>query len=248
MKKPGPFVLVPLQFFKLNPASDLRVASARDTYLKKLKRYNLVPLFVSPYTSEEALDELYHRASGVFFMGGSDIDPSYYHARPHPLTEVTERDRDQLEQSILKRLLQAKDKPFLGICRGCQSLGVAAGGSLIQHVEDVFPTEKHDVEYYHELLTAPKHPVAVEPKSRLREIVGESSGQVNSAHHQAVGLTGPALAVAARSPAGVTEAIEHVDRSFFCFGIQAHPETEEDGFFEPVFAAFAEAVGRAAAK
>lgn len=50
------------------------------------------------------------------------------------------------------------------------------------------------------------------------------------------------LRVAAKSPAGVIEVVEHTDPDYFCFGIESHPEAEENSFFEKLFIAFARAV------
>jgi putative glutamine amidotransferase len=239
-----PRVLVPLQFFQLHPASELRVASARDTYLRKFEQYQLQPLFVSAISGDDVLDQLYSQADGVFLMGGSDVDPVNYGQKPHPETEITEADRDGLELKIIKRVLAAKDKPLLGICRGCQMLNVASGGTLIQHVADRYPTESHSLEDYYQLLTAPKHPLIVDISSKLFDILGSERGEVNSSHHQAVDKTGPDFRVSARSPAGVPEAIEHLDPNYFCLGIQSHPEAEENGFLEPVFEQFRQEISR----
>lgn len=243
-----PKILVPLQLFKLNPRSELRLASARDTYLKKFERYELVPLFVSPFLPDEAVNQLYAECSGIFLMGGSDIDPALYGRPRHPLTEVTEPERDRIEMLVLKRALKEKTLPVLGICRGCQALCVAAGGKLIQHLPDAVSDETHDVEFYHELLTAPMHAVTIEQGTKLFSIVGQAEALVNSAHHQAVEAAGPILRISARSEAGVAEAVEHIDPDFFCLAVQSHPEAEENGMLEGVFRAFAAEVNKAEMK
>jgi putative glutamine amidotransferase len=47
---------------------------------------------------------------------------------------------------------------------------------------------------------------------------------VNSAHHQGINQLGKRLRVAARAPDGLIEAIETTDESWFCIGVQWHPE------------------------
>jgi putative glutamine amidotransferase len=87
------------------------------------------------------------------------------------------------------------------------------------------------------------HTVVVDPKSLLAEVVG-SSGElragenvtdsaqmqgprldVNSSHHQAVGIVGDGMRVVARSPEdGVVEGIEGTAADHFVLGVQWHPE------------------------
>jgi putative glutamine amidotransferase len=67
------------------------------------------------------------------------------------------------------------------------------------------------------------HPVTVESSSRLHDVLGRNTVQVNSSHHQAVKTVPRALAVSAVAPDGVIEALEDRSRRFF-IGVQWHPE------------------------
>lgn len=68
----------------------------------------------------------------VLFTGGSDVDPSLYLAKQHPLTSsILSRDLD--EQDLYREAKKHKI-PCVGICRGSQFLCVMNGGTLIQHV------------------------------------------------------------------------------------------------------------------
>jgi putative glutamine amidotransferase len=60
----------------------------------------------------------------------------------------------------------------------------------------------------------------------MEEIYGAGEIRVNSAHHQAVRQVGKGMRVAAVAPDGVIEAIETTDASWFCVGVQWHPESE----------------------
>ena len=64
--------------------------------------------------------------------------PRQYGNQPHPKVEGIDADRDRVEM----HLVQAIDpigKPFLGICRGCQVINVAMGGSLFEDLPEQFP-------------------------------------------------------------------------------------------------------------
>jgi putative glutamine amidotransferase len=71
-----------------------------------------------------------------------------------------------------------------------------------------------------------RHMVNVEPGTHLEDIYGALELRVNSMHHQAVDKVGKKLRVAARAPDGVVEAIETTDDTWFCIGVQWHPEAE----------------------
>lgn len=101
---------------------------ARETYIKKLLEYNLIPVFLTPLLKEEMVNVLYSECEGVMLMGGNDYDPAFYNEVKHERTEPKEPVRDRIEQYDLRKTLEDK-KPYLGICRGCQALAIAAGGT-----------------------------------------------------------------------------------------------------------------------
>jgi gamma-glutamyl-gamma-aminobutyrate hydrolase PuuD len=77
-------------------------------------------------------------------------------------------------------------------------------------------------------LNAPAHDVWVSRNSRLWSVLHEQLGngdtiQVNSRHHQAVGLVGAGLEVSALAPDGIIEGIERPGARF-CLAVQWHPE------------------------
>ena len=53
----------------------------------------------------------------------------------------------------------------------------------------------------------PRHPIAIEPGSRLHQAVGVDEIEVNSFHHQALDMLADGLTVVARAD-GVVEAVE----------------------------------------
>ncbi len=239
-------VLVPLAHHRQNPDTIAPLHYARETYIKRLQEADLLPLFVSPVMKQRAVDKLFNQAKGLFLMGGLDISSEHYTDEPnHEENKVTPV-RDEFELQLVDRAID-ENMPVLGICRGCQLIAVATGGTLHQHVPDIFTDETHgkSVEgsnYDH--VVDVRHPAYIKENTKLYSIVDEQNVTVTSGHHQAVDELGDSMRAAAVSPAGVTEAIEHTDEDYFCVGLQSHPEVHPDGPFDPVFTAFKEAVAK----
>lgn len=239
-------VLVPLAVKSLTENSIARLHFIRETYLKKLVGNNLIPVLVAETMSKEMIAELYNECCGVLFVGGSDFAPKYYNQEPHEKLDASESKRDILELDILKRLLDDK-KPFLGICRGCQALAIAAGGDLLQHIPDLNLSETHMAQFtdrsmtYEDLITVEKHEVIIDRESKAFLILNKNRVKVTSAHHQSVMNPGRNMKISGVSPSGITEIVEHTDPEHFCFGLQCHPEAEA-GDMEVFFKRFAEAV------
>jgi gamma-glutamyl-gamma-aminobutyrate hydrolase PuuD len=170
---------------------------------------------------EETLDAL----DGVIFTGGSDLDPELYGEDRHAETAGIVRMRDDAELALLKAAL-GRDMPVLGICRGIQVLNVGLGGDLEQHFEG----HRHDPPG--EFLA---HDVAIEPETRLGEILGERT-TVMSHHHQGLKTLAPGLVETAHADDGLVEAVEAPDRRF-AVGVLWHPEAADDArLFEALVA------------
>ena len=69
---------------------------------------------------------------------GVDIDPARYGEERAPQVREIAPARDAFETAILEDALR-RDGPVLAICRGHQLFNVAAGGSLLQHLEEREP-------------------------------------------------------------------------------------------------------------
>ena len=233
-------VLVPLAIHQDNPI--IGIHGARTTYIDKLIQYDLMPLFVSPLMSISMIMELYTMSSGAYFIGGEDIDPKHYGQKKHEKTIIGNSKRDELEMLLIERILKDK-KPFFGICRGLQTLAVASGGTLIQHLPDFIKDENHNTnENYDDLLDGNYHPALIEKNSRIFELVGKDKIFVNSYHHQAVDKLSKEFIISVKSPSGVAEGIEHINKDYFCFAVQSHPEVEAHGAFEKLYSEFKNAV------
>ena len=215
----------------------------RHTYVEAIARAGGAPMLIPSGLSEEAWRALYERLDGVLFSGGGDIAPERFDGEPHESIIAVDEDRDQIEFSLLEAVV-SDGKPFLGICRGCQVVNVALGGTLYTDIATQMPNAiKHAYSSVTErsLLA---HSVEVVAGSRLADIVGETKLAVNSLHHQGVKGIASALKPTAHAPDGLVEALELPEHPFG-LAVQWHPEDliDQPGSLK-VFQAFVDACGK----
>ena len=190
---------------------------AYGTYLDAIELAGAAPLILPPFA--EAIDRILPMLDGVILAGGDDLDPATYGEESAGCLGILDS-RRQEHDLALARAARERGIPTLGICLGVQLINVAAGGSLVQDIPSAIGgTLRHSGRTG----TRQRHVVAVEPGSRLAAIVGGTSVDVNSGHHQSVKLPGAGLSVVARSGDGVVEAVEDPAHPFFV-GVQWHPE------------------------
>lgn len=177
----------------------------------------------------EALDAVARSFDGFIVPGGLDIDPARYGQQPHEACGPTSELRDELELSLIPRAVAA-NKPLLGICRGCQAINVALGGTLWQDLpsQPQATPDWHEPPLRHrqdEPYDKPAHTVAVAPHGLLASVLGGAPERlgVNSLHHQCVRAVAPGLVASAWAPDGVVEAVE-MPTARFVLGVQWHPE------------------------
>jgi gamma-glutamyl-gamma-aminobutyrate hydrolase PuuD len=163
---------------------------------------------------------------GLVLQGGADVAPQTYHEAPARPEWTGDRARDIYELELLHEFVEA-GKPVLGICRGCQLINVAFGGSLHQDVATDLPNA---LEHVHSDYDAHRHAIVFPPGSSLAAMFpGLGRPIVNSIHHQAVKRLGRDIRVEAMSdPDGVVEAIRY-ERADFVMGLQWHPEFHRAG-------------------
>ena len=183
------------------------------SYPGSVDRAGGVPLVVPPM-DHDAIESLLGQVAAVCLSGGPDLDPSLYGAELHPEAGPIDPEVDRFELE-LARQADARGLPVLAICRGAQTLNVARGGTLHQHLDDHRQTEAG---------TEVTHSVTIEAGSRLAELMGATEAQVNSFHHQAIDRLGRGLSPVAWSEDGLIEGVEDPDREFFV-GVQWHAET-----------------------
>lgn len=203
--------------------------------------------------------ELFHRTAGIIFTGGMDLPPVLYDDSTSLLSEVLTPIRSIYETSFLFHLIGGSRNPaytpllesdrnyvILGLCLGCQTLNVAAGGTLIQDI----PTEIYRLNTFEEVLSQDRdrihsarylkglNPAATDIAPafhRIRFVSGsrfhtEWDGKITdhpyilTSHHQAIKELGKDLTIAATSMDGkIIEAVEH-RRYPQVLGVQFHPE------------------------
>ena len=207
------------------------------TYMRTLEEAGSVPVVLPPL-GPDSINPLLDQVSGLCLSGGPDLDPKTYAAKADPELGPTWPELDFVELAVA-RGADVRDLPVLAICRGMQALNVSRGGTLHQHLGEGEIVHRQDAAA--DRLT---HPVRIEPDSRLAEVLGATSIDVNSFHHQAIDELGEGLRPVAWSPDGVIEAVEATDRDEFMIGVQWHAEclSAVDGQLE-LFKAFVSASG-----
>lgn len=187
-----------------------------------------IPVAADAWAPAEVLLE---RVDAVVINAGLDLHPSAYGAERHLKTEPAQAERDEFELGLARSALD-RGLPVIGICRGMHVLNVACGGSLIQHLPDVTDLDHHDRNLY----ACPVHDIEPTRGSRVAAALGTGAVGVNSIHHQGIDRLGAGLAVTARAPDGIVEAIE--DRHRGLLGIQWHPEFLAPEHVDPHVAMF----------
>lgn len=163
---------------------------------------------------------------GLVLQGGADVSPQTYSESPTRPEWSGDRARDLYELELLHEFVDA-GKPVLGICRGCQLINVAFGGSLYQDVATNVPEA---LEHVNSDYDAHRHAIVFPPGSSLARMFPNANRPiVNSIHHQAVKDLGRDIMIEAMSdPDGIVEAIRY-QRASFVMGLQWHPEFHRAG-------------------
>jgi putative glutamine amidotransferase len=192
------------------------------SYLRAVLAAGGIPLLIPPDLTHDQLAETLSRLNGLVLIGGGDLDPVLFNGKPHPRVYDIDPARDFLDLT-LARLAAEQRVPFLGICRGIQVVNVALGGTLYTDIGDQFPGALRHDWYPNIPRNHLAHKVTVEAGSRLANILGGTSFQVNSLHHQGLDQPAPGLRVTAWSPDELIEAVELPDHPFGV-AVQWHPE------------------------
>ena len=218
-----------------------------DKYLRAiLEATGGLPLAIPAHGELYDVPDLVHRLDGLLLTGSpSNVHPGHYGAAPGPEAEPHDRARDATTLPVIREALD-QAVPLLAICRGCQELNVALGGTLHPRVHALPGKEDHrapevddwDVKY------AKRHPVALTEGGAFQDLAkGAREIQVNSLHWQAVDRLAGNLAVEAVAPDGTVEGLRVTDARAFALAVQWHPEYEvlKDAFSTALFGAFGKA-------
>jgi putative glutamine amidotransferase len=164
-----------------------------------------------PTGSPPPADAILRHLDGILLPGDSDVDPRRYGEDRRPELGGVDPELDQLELTLATWAAE-RGTPLLGICRGHQVVNVALGGTLYQDIRAENASQHQHavpIELGNDHLD---HWIDVDPESRLGLIVGATSLQVNSSHHQAVKRPADGLRVTATSRGdGIVEALESPD-------------------------------------
>ena len=210
----------PLIGLSANTSQDGLRTEIRKNYLDSIVLAGGIPLILPHPCGAGDVRAVAEKLDGILFTGGGDADPALYGEEMLPECSEPDRDRDSFELELFRTAADL-GLPILGICRGCQMINVAMGGSLVQDIPSCVPGAIPH--YQTEDGSESSHSVDIAKDSLLYGIIGKEHLEVNSFHHQAVKVPAAGLKVSAASPDGITEAVEG-SRGSFLLGVQWHPE------------------------
>ena len=173
--------------------------SARDM-IKVLRKCNITGVWVW----SDNIDPTQY--DGLVIPGGHNIDPRMYGAERSEYTYGTDIEKDRVQIKAVQDFANA-NRPVLGICRGCQVVNVAFGGTINQHIPGWH-------KYYRW--------ITIKRRTWLSGYYGRKS-KVYHFHHQCVDQLGYGLvATAWDKKDGHIEGFQH--RYLPVYGVQWHPD------------------------
>ncbi|TDQ67117.1 putative glutamine amidotransferase [Maritalea mobilis] len=186
-------------------------------------------LFFTPALLAGAVNEF----DGLLCPGGRFVYPDDFYAQDWTSNSPAS-DRLETERQLVEDFLAA-DKPVFGICAGMQLLACIRGAKM---TPDLVKTEKVDRHDGPDLA----HAVNIEPGTKLAQITGASTFNVNSLHREALVSCPDNVSISARATDGIIEAIELPGQKF-AVGLQWHQEKfcTQDHPGNAVFSAFVDA-------
>ncbi len=200
-----------------------------------------IPLMIPSLGADINFSSLLSRLDGLYITGSpSNLMPSAYGAAPVGGEVLRDQPRDRASLGLIKAALDI-DLPIFGICRGCQELNVAMGGTLHQQVYNVDGMLDHreDKTQPLEIQYGPAHRVELTDRGFLAGLCETKNPVVNSVHGQAIDRLGDGLEIEANAPDGLVEAIR-LPGAKFTLAVQWHPEwrSTENPFSHALFQAF----------
>jgi putative glutamine amidotransferase len=198
------------------------------------------------------LDALLDHFDGIVMTGAiSNVHPPHYGGEPTADHEPYDHSRDSLTLRLIRAVID-RGIPLFCVCRGYQELNVVLGGTLeteIQRGERRLDHRSRKVDNL-DVKYGPVHSIAITPGGVLEEILGRREMLVNSLHRQGIARLAPGLAIEARAPDGIIEAVSVKGAKTFAIGVQWHPEYKAASNPDSVklFDAFGDAVRKHAAQ
>ncbi|HEX2605449.1 MAG TPA: gamma-glutamyl-gamma-aminobutyrate hydrolase family protein, partial [Oxalicibacterium sp.] len=109
---------------------------SRDVLVLMIPTVNTTSML---HPSKIRLRDYAKHLDGLVLQGGADVAPQTYSQTPTRPEWSGDSSRDMYELELLHEFIEA-GKPVLGICRGCQLINVAFGGTLYQDIVTDVPT------------------------------------------------------------------------------------------------------------
>ncbi|MBN2357023.1 gamma-glutamyl-gamma-aminobutyrate hydrolase family protein [candidate division KSB1 bacterium] len=214
-----------------SPATDSRIFSKgvgiyfiTYDYIRHIEKVDCIPMMLPTLHDLSPIPAIVARIDGLLLTGGDDVDASAYGEAIIPGQWRIDAPRTGMEVALILEARRQK-KPVYGICRGCQMLNVALGGTLYQDIP-----QQVEKAIQHHSSNKPQwhyHDVRIVQDTLLNRLLGQERLSVNSSHHQAIKELAPDLQVSASSSDGIIEGVED-NRFRFFLGVQWHPETMDD--------------------
>jgi len=176
-----------------------------NTYLSMPDDLNLYRSVYPNITVIRNTDSVPDDIDLLIVPGGSDVNPAKYGQKLNGAYGIDSY-RDDLEFEIIRQSIRHNPEiRLLGICRGCQVLGVLWGGELFQDLGRIGLSHK------------PVHDIVHHVKNSFSWLTS-----VNSLHHQAVCRLGSDSHALAHEPS--TDILEIIKFGSYALGVQFHPE------------------------
>ncbi|MGH7766738.1 MAG: gamma-glutamyl-gamma-aminobutyrate hydrolase family protein [Candidatus Binatia bacterium] len=212
----------------------------QERYARAIQDAGAVPLVLPIMPALASRRRVIQSLDGLIVSGGNfDINPSLYGEEPIKAMRNILEERTHFELGLIDLALE-RDMPVLGVCGGAQAINVALGGSLYQDIQiQIAGAGEHE---RGSIKDTGGHAVTIVKGTKLREIVGRESLEVNTTHHQAVKKLGKGLIVNATAADRIIEGIES-QKHTFVLGVQWHPEflVQRDEAQRKIFSALASA-------
>ncbi len=216
-----------------NYSDEERTYGLREVYAQAVRKVGGIAIILPPTEEEEIINAYLKLCDGFILSGGDDVDPYNWGDLPQDGLELVSPLRDYFELCLANKILEHKPV-ILGICRGCQLLNVAGGGSLLQDLKSSLShAQKAPKDYAF-------HDIFIDRTSVLADILNSETIRVNSFHHQAIDKPGRDMRTVACAADGTVEAIEGLGLGFV-LGVQWHPEWLGDEHSHRLFKALVEA-------